>query len=84
MVIFLVERRDKMRKHVYCNLNAEQARKGWTDAEVAVQIGINGNTYSQKKKRGSFKVGECIALCKLFGCEFDYLFSNEPQRHQAV
>jgi DNA-binding XRE family transcriptional regulator len=84
MVIFIIERRDKMKKHVYSNLDAEQARKGWTDAEVAGKIGIVSNTYSQKKKRGSFKISECIALCKLFGCEFDYLFSNAPQHHQTV
>ena len=60
--------------YAFSNLRAEQARKGWTDADVANQIGMRGNTFYQKKKRGNFKTTECLKLCKLFGCSFEYLF----------
>lgn len=58
------------------NLNAEQARLGLSNKDVADRLGITRTTYEQKKKSTRFVVSECVELCKLFQCNFDYLFSQ--------
>lgn len=62
---------------MYRNLQAEQARLGMTNQQVANIIGINRNTYENKKKTGRFTVKECRLLCKLFQSSFEYLFDCE-------
>lgn len=59
---------------MFKNLQAEQARKGMTNQQVANSIGINRNTYESKKKSGRFTVKECQRLCLLFQSSFEYLF----------
>lgn len=61
---------------MFRNLDAEQARKGLTNSDVAEKLGISRVSYENKKKSGKFTTFEIKALCKLFGCKFDYLFST--------
>lgn len=62
---------------MFRNLEAEQARFGFTNQDVADKLGISRVSYENKKKTGKFTTLEIKALCKLFRCKFDYLFSTE-------
>ena len=62
---------------MFKNLDAEQARWGYTDQIVADKLGISRVSYCNKKKSGKFTTLEIKSLCKLFKCKFDYLFSTE-------
>lgn len=62
---------------MFRNLEAEQARFGFTNQRVADKLGISRVSYENKKKSGKFKIFEVKALCRLFKCKFDYLFSEE-------
>ncbi len=64
---------------MFRNLQAEQARQGMTNQQVADSIGINRVTYENKKKTGRFTVRECYKLCKLFETNFEYLFETDEQ-----
>ena len=61
------------------NLEAEQARLGLSNSEVAEKLGISRNTYENKKKTGKFASFEIKMLCKLFRCKFDYLFQTDEE-----
>lgn len=63
---------------MFRNLQAEQARMGFTNQEVADRVGISRVSYESKKKTGRFTVRECAELCKLFHTDFEYLFES-PQ-----
>lgn len=60
---------------MFNNLVAEQARHKMTNENVAEKLGISRVSYESKKKSGRFTVSECWALCSLFKCSFEYLFS---------
>ncbi len=62
---------------MFRNLEAEQARFGFTNQVVAEKLGISRVSYENKKKTGKFTTLEIKVLCKLFKCKFDYLFSTE-------
>lgn len=62
---------------MFRNLEAEQARYGFTNKVMAEKLGISRVSYESKKKSGKFTTFEIKELCKLFGCKFDYLFSSE-------
>ncbi len=64
---------------MFRNLEAEQARYGYTNKDVAEKIGISRVSYENKKKSGKFTTSEIKVLCKLFRCGFDYLFSTEEK-----
>lgn len=61
---------------MFRNLQAEQARMGLTNQEVAERVGISRVSYESKKKTGRFTVRECVKLCKLFDTNFEYLFDS--------
>ena len=63
--------------NLFRNLDAEQARKGMTNTDVAGFLGISRVSYENKKKSGKFTTREIKSLCKLFECGFDYLFETE-------
>ena len=68
---------------MFMNLEAEQARKGMTNTDVANKLGISRVSYENKKKTGKFTTFEIKILCRLFKSKFDYLFetqSNEEVR----
>ena len=62
---------------MFRNLEAEQARFGLSNSDVAEKLGISRNSYENKKKTGKFTTFEIKALCKMFRCKFDYLFQEE-------
>lgn len=65
---------------LFRNLEAEQARFGFSNSDVAEKLGISRNSYESKKKTGKFTTFEIKILCKLFRCKFDYLFqTNEKE-----
>jgi len=62
---------------MFRNLEAEQARLGYTNQKVANELGISRVSYENKKKTGKFTTLEIKVLCKLFKCKFDYLFETK-------
>ena len=65
---------------MFKNLDAEQARAGMTNLNVAEKLGISRVSYENKKKTGKFTTLEIKCLCKLFSCKFDYLFATEERQ----
>ena len=64
---------------MFRNLEAEQARLGLSNSDVAEKLGISRNSYENKKKTGKFTTFEIKLLCKLFRCKFDYLFQTDEK-----
>lgn len=64
---------------MFRNLEAEQARLGYTNTDVAKKLGISRVSYENKKKNGKFTTLEIKSLCKLFKCKFDYLFYTDGE-----
>ena len=64
---------------MFRNLEAEQARLGLSNSDVAEKLGISRNSYENKKKTGKFTTFEIKMLCKLFRCKFDYLFQTDEE-----
>ena len=62
---------------MFRNLDAEQARFGFTNQQVADKLGISRVSYENKKKTGKFTTWEIKELCKMFKVKFDYLFQTE-------
>lgn len=62
---------------MFPNLNAEQARRDYTNSYVATHIGISRSSYERKKRNGMFFMSECTKLCDMFECTFEYLFARE-------
>ena len=48
---------------LFRNLEAEQARKGYTNSDVAKLLGISRVSYENKKKTGKFTAFEIKILC---------------------
>nr|WP_319488608.1 hypothetical protein [uncultured Caproiciproducens sp.] len=66
---------------MYFNLDAEQARRGHTNQYVADILEISRVSYESKKKSGKFTVPQIKQLCKMYDCDFSYLFdSSRPQK----
>lgn len=68
---------------MFRNLEAEQARFGFTNQNMADKLGISRVSYENKKKSGKFTTSEIKVLCKLFKCKFDYLFADSPDERGA-
>ncbi len=62
------------------NLKAEQARKGYTNEQVAQHLGVSRGSYETKLRNGRFYAREALILCKLFECDFVYLFAEEDEK----
>lgn len=62
---------------MFPNLTAEQARRGYTDADMADKLNMSRDSYIRKKKNGAFRYGEMKAMCELFCCEWGYLFNEK-------
>ena len=69
---------------MFRNLEAEQHRKGLTNAEVAQILNMSRSTYESKKRSGKFNRPEIVALLNLFECKFEYLFSITPHPRQKL
>lgn len=64
---------------MYRNIEAEQARKKLTNADVAEYLGIARGSYERKKRNGYFTTIEAKLLMRLFNCPFDYLFEASDE-----
>ena len=64
---------------MFRNLEAEQARYGYTNQNMADKLGISRVSYENKKKSGKFTTLEIKNLCKTFKCKFDYLFAEDEK-----
>lgn len=62
---------------MFRNLEAEQKRCGYTNANMAELLGISRITYENKKRTGLFNRPQVETLLRLFGCRFEYLFLYE-------
>ena len=62
---------------MFKNLDAEQAKMGLSDKQVAEIIGISPAAYASKKKTGKFYIKEIFELCTLFKQSYEYLFSTD-------
>lgn len=69
---------------MFRNLEAEQARRDYTNTDVANKLGISRVSYENKKKTGKFTTLEIKKLCKIFGCKFDYLFATEEANRDSA
>ena len=61
---------------MFRNLEAEQARFGMTNQQVADKLKMSRTSYEPKKKTGKFIVAEISVLCKIFECSYEYLFET--------
>lgn len=61
---------------MFNNLEAEQARKGLTNQDIANYLEISRQSYEIKKKNGNFKYSEITKLLDLFTVSFEYLFAD--------
>ncbi len=59
---------------MFHNLEAEQRRYGYTNADMAEILGISRVTYEKKKRTGMFNRPQIEVLLRLFDCKFEYLF----------
>lgn len=66
---------------MFRNLDAEQARAGLNNTQVAEKLGISRVSYESKKKSGKFTTPEIKTLCVLFSCSFDYLFASDEDNN---
>lgn len=64
---------------MFRNLEAEQARNGMSNSEVAERLGISRVSYESKKKSGKFTAIQAKALCIMFKCGFEYLFQTDEE-----
>lgn len=62
---------------MFPNLTAEQARRGYTDADMADKLNMSRDSYIRKKKSGAFRYSEIQAMCEIFSCEYGYLLSEK-------
>ncbi|MDO5399330.1 MAG: helix-turn-helix transcriptional regulator [bacterium] len=62
---------------MFRNLEAEQARKGKTNSDMAELLGMSRNSYENKKRSGKFSVSQIFILCRFFDSAFEYLFATE-------
>ena len=65
---------------LFRNLEAEQARFGYTNQQMADKLGISRVSYENKKRTGKFIALEAKKLCKIFKVKFDYLFATENDK----
>ena len=64
---------------MFRNLEAEQKRCGYTNADMAEILGISRVTYENKKRNGKFSRPQIEVLLQLFNCKFEYLFEMDHE-----
>lgn len=69
---------------MFRNLEAEQARFGFTNQQMAEKLGISRVSYENKKKTGKFIAVEAKKLCKIFNVTFDYLFATDSDKKESA
>ena len=62
---------------MYPNLLGQKAYYHLSNDDMAKIIGVNRSTYEAKIKNGRFVVSECLAYCRYFQKDFEFLFAVE-------
>lgn len=60
----------------YPNIAAEQARKGMSEEQLAVHLGISRKTLYNWKAEGKIPQNKLEEMATLFGCSIDYLLGR--------
>ncbi|MCL2220668.1 MAG: hypothetical protein FWC23_11000 [Chitinispirillia bacterium] len=60
---------------IFPNLEAEQARFGYTEEFVAQKLGMTTLEYREHKRSGAFRLPEALVLVEMYGKSMDYLLS---------
>lgn len=69
----------------YRNIDAEQARNGMSDVDVAKALGIDRSTYQRKKsKLTPWKDAEIAKLIEMFGKSYEELFVGEEKKDRRA
>ena len=68
---------------MYPNLEAEQARNGHTNTDVAKILNLSRQSYEARKRKGNFKLVEVKKLTAMYKVTCEYLFSEEQERPSA-
>lgn len=65
-----------MAKNRFPNIEAERARRGMTQDELAAKLCVTGNTYRNwQSGKNVIPASKIILLSQLFGVSTDYLLS---------
>ena len=62
-----------MKKLLYPNIEAERARKGWSEEELANKLGVSRKTYYNWVKKGKIPMEKIDLLSEIFKVSTDYL-----------
>lgn len=59
---------------MYCNIDAERARIGWSRVDLAAQLGVSYGTLKNWMRGATdIPVSKLIEMSRLFHCTTDYL-----------
>ena len=61
------------KKNSFINIEAERARKGWTNNQLADAVGVTRRTLYQWMEKGDMPASALIKMSQLFGKSVDYL-----------
>lgn len=66
---------------MFPNIEAERARKGWSRAEFAKQIGVSESTLKNwMHGKTGIPADKVIRMAELFDCSTDYLLNLKRDR----
>lgn len=65
-----------MKKLMYPNIEAERARKGLTQVEIATALGVTRKTYYSWVVEGNIPQPQVSRLAEYFGVSSDYLLGR--------
>ena len=68
---------------MFRNLEAEQARQGLTNSQMADILGVSRSTYEAKKRNGNFTRPQIAKMIALFKCTFEYLFADDEEMENS-
>lgn len=69
---------------MFCNLEAERARKRMTQRDMCDLLGITRSSYWRKTRSGMFTLDEVRKLCEYFDKPFEYLFAEGEEEKNGV
>ena len=61
------------KKNSVMNIEAERARKGWTNTQLADAVGVTRRTLYQWMEKGDMPASALIKMSQIFGKTVDYL-----------
>lgn len=60
----------------YPNIEAERARKGMSQDELAEKLGVTRKTIFNWAQNGNIPASALVGMADLFGCSIDYLLGR--------